>query len=240
MSALLSVKVEDLIRRAGSALARGEPVLIFDAPEREGETDLVFHSEMATPELVRLARRDAGGLICCALSAELTRRLGLPFASDLLDVGRSAYPILGSLVDRPRYDARSAFGISVNHRRTYTGVPDADRALTLRALGEIARDARALSDDQLIRRFASSFVSPGHVPLIHAAPGLLRERKGHTELSISLARMAGLSESMTVCEMLGDSGGARSPEAARRYAAVHGWIFLDGAEIREAWERWSA
>ncbi|HKV90735.1 MAG TPA: 3,4-dihydroxy-2-butanone-4-phosphate synthase [Thermoplasmata archaeon] len=226
---------------AGDSLAHGEPVLIFDAPDREGETDLVFLSEKATPELVRLARREAGGLICTAISEELRARLALPYASELLRLGADRYPILGALArQKLRYDQRSAFGITVNHRTNFTGVPDNDRAVTIRALGELARAAPTLTDDELQARFASEFTSPGHVPLLFAAPGLVRERKGHTELAISLARVAGLSESATVCEMLGDSGGPRSPEAARRFADAHGWVFLEGRAIAEAVRAWPA
>jgi 3,4-dihydroxy 2-butanone 4-phosphate synthase len=228
------------VAMAAASLDRGEPVLIFDAPDREGETDFVFLSSTATPELVRLARHDAGGLICTAISDELRERIGLPFFSDLLELARGRYPVL-ELVRRQqlRYDQRSAFGITVNHRTNFTGVPDNDRAVTIRALGDLARDARGLSDASLKARFGHEFTSPGHVPLLYSAPALLRERKGHTELAISLARMAELPESVTVCEMLGDSGGPRSPEAARRYAQAHGWPFLDGRAITEAFDRWS-
>ncbi|MGI0140323.1 MAG: 3,4-dihydroxy-2-butanone-4-phosphate synthase [Thermoplasmata archaeon] len=229
------------VERAGEALAIGEPILIYDAPDREGETDLVFLSERATPELVRLARRDAGGLICTAISDELREHLGIPFQRDLLGLASSTYPVLERVVERPRYDRRSAFGISINHRDNYTGVTDNERALTIRTLGEIAAEVRRPRGALGVRdRFTAAFTSPGHVPLIYAARGLLTERKGHTELVISLARMAGLGESATVCEMLGDSGGARSPEAARRYADDHGWIFLEGRSIAEAWRTWSA
>lgn len=226
---------------AGDSLAHGEPVLIFDAPDREGETDLVFLSEKATPELVRLARKDAGGLICTAISEELRSRLGLPFASELLQLGSSRFPILGSLArQKLRYDQRSAFGITVNHRSNFTGVPDNDRAVTIRGVGELAKAAAGLTDAELQARFSEEFTSPGHVPLLYSASGLVRERKGHTELAISLARVAGLSESATVCEMLGDSGGPRSPEAARRYADAHGWVFLEGRTIAEAVLTWFA
>ncbi len=228
------------VERAARALAAGEPVLVFDAVEREGETDLVFLSERATPELVRLARRDAGGLLCTAITDELRQRLGLPFVSELLDVGASRYPIVARLTDRPRYDRRSARGITINHRTNFTGAPDNDRAVTIRAVGELARDAARLSDDDLRGQFAGSFVSPGHVHLLYAARGLVAERKGHTELAVSLARMAGLSESATVCEMLGDSGGARAPDAARAYARAHGWEFLEGRTIAGAWDRWAS
>ncbi len=233
--------VPEALARAGRALAAGEPVLIFDAADREGETDLVVLSERTTPELVHLLRRDAGGWICTAISEELRRRLGLPFYAELLAAGAERFPVLRGLArEELRYDRRSPFGVALHHRATYTGIPDNDRALAVRTLGELARDAGRLSDDELRRRFVAAFSSPGHLPVIYAAPRLLSERKGHTELSVSLARMTGLSESVTVCEMLGDSGGARSPEAAREYAAQHGWPFLEGRAIVEAWDRWSS
>jgi len=226
---------------AATALANGEPVLIFDAADREGETDLVILSERATPELVRLLRRDAGGWICAAISDELRQRLGLPFYAELLGRAEREYPILGPLArEELRYDRRSPFGVHLHHRATYTGIPDNDRAMAIRAIGRLARDAPGLSDEELRGRFVAEFSSPGHLPVIYAAPKLLSERKGHTELSVSLARMAGLSESVTVCEMLGDSGGARAPDAAREYAESHGWPFLEGRTIVQAWNRWSS
>lgn len=234
------VELPELVALAGDSLQHGEPVLIFDAVDREGETDLVFLSERATPELIRLQRRDAGGLICTALPESIRLRLGLPFYSELLATGESRYPVLGTLRQQKlRYDARSSFGVTVNHRTNFTGVPDNDRAVTVRAVGELARDAPTLSDAALRARFVGEFTSPGHLPLLYSAPALLRERKGHTELAISLAQMAGLSESVTVCEMLGDSGGPRSPAAARRFADEHGWVFLEGRAITEAWLEWS-
>lgn len=228
------------IAAAAEGLGRGEPVLIFDAVDREGETDLVYLSEMATPELVRLQRREAGGLICTALSEPVRAKLGLPFQSEMLTEAAGRYPVLEGLgQQRLRYDRRSAFGITVNHRTNFTGVPDNDRAVTIRELGQLAKAAPQLPAEELRARFVAGFTSPGHVPLLYAAPGLVRERKGHTELAICLARMAGLSESVTVCEMLGDSGGARSLEAARRYAESHGWAFLNGHTITEAFLAWS-
>ncbi len=231
----------DPVARAVRALAEGEPILLFDARDREGETDLVILSERATPGLVRLLRQDAGGLICTAISHELKEALGLPYAAELLAEGVRRYPALSAIArGEPRYDRRSAFGITVNHRSNYTGVPDNDRASTIRALGDLAREAGRFRPEELRERFAAEFSSPGHVPLLYSAPGLLRERKGHTELAISLARMGSLSESATVCEMLGDSGGARSIEAARRYARDHGWNLLEGIAVTEAFDRWSA
>lgn len=235
-----TVALPSQLALAGDSLAHGEPVLIFDAPDREGETDMVVLAECATPELVRLLRKDAGGLMCVAISDELRQRIGLPFQSEMLELSESKFPALAQLRRQDlRYDARSAFGVTVNHRTNFTGVPDTDRATTIRALGELARDAPTLTDAELRQRFTTEFTSPGHVPVLYAAPTLVRERKGHTELAISLARMAGLSEAAVVCEMLGDSGGPRSPEAAHRYAEVHGWVYLEGRAIHQAWPAWS-
>ncbi len=176
------------IAAAGRALGAGEPVLIFDAADREGETDLVVLSEKATPELVRLLRQDAGGWICTAISDELRRRLGLPFYAELLGAASARFPILEGLArEELRYDRRSPFGVHLHHRATYTGIPDNDRARAIRALGEIAREAPRLSDAALRARFLDEFSAPGHLPVIYAAPGLAAERKGHTELSVSLA-----------------------------------------------------
>jgi 3,4-dihydroxy 2-butanone 4-phosphate synthase len=242
MLSVLPVRpVPEVLRPAARALAEGEPILIFDAADREGETDLVILSEAATPELVRLLRRDAGGWICTAISDDLRRRLGLPYYSEMLEGSERDYPILKELRrEQLRYDTRSPFGLHVHHRSTFTGIPDNDRATGIRALGKLALVAGSLPDAELRARFAAEFSAPGHLPVIYAAPGLLSERKGHTELSIALARMAGVSESTTVCEMLGDSGGARSPEAARRYAEAHGFEFLEGKTLIEAWRTWSS
>lgn len=221
------------------ALAQGEPILIFDAPDREGETDMVLLAEKATPEKIALLRAEAGGFLCVSAPEELMQRLGIPYQQDLLRELGKEHPVLGRLVpDRLGYDRRSAFGLAISHRDTFTGIPDRDRALTIRALGEFVRDSAELDLATLSTRFSQQFFAPGHVPMLHSARGLLEERAGHTELSAALARMGGLTESVALMEMLSNDGGPLSPEAARRRATAKGWPFVLGAEIREAWSRW--
>ena len=49
------------VEAAAAALRAGEPLLLYDAPGREGETDIVFAARHATSERVRLLRqRDCG------------------------------------------------------------------------------------------------------------------------------------------------------------------------------------
>jgi 3,4-dihydroxy 2-butanone 4-phosphate synthase len=51
-----------------TALSRGDFVLIHDSKERENEIDSVVAAQHITPDKVATMRREAGGLICVALS----------------------------------------------------------------------------------------------------------------------------------------------------------------------------
>src|SRR2546430_10696854 len=88
---------------------------------------------------MRTLRKEAGGLICMTLSAEVRARIGLPFMTDVLRRAGSAYPVLGAVAAEDfKYDRHSAFSIAVNHRDTFTGVTDVDRAKTIARLAAIA------------------------------------------------------------------------------------------------------
>lgn len=219
------------IRDALNALRRGELILIYDGKGREEETDLVAASQFVTQAHIRRMRRDAGGLICVAVHPRIAHKLGLPF---LVDVWRHAwdkYPVLKELEanDIP-YDEKSSFSITINHRSTFTGITDADRALTIRELSRIAENAL---DGYAPGEFGRNFRSPGHVILLRAAEGLLDSRAGHTELSVALLEAAGLTPVATICEMLDDQGGSLPSEEAKKYAERHGLVFLEGGEIKK-------
>jgi len=115
----------------------------------------------------------------------------------------------------------------VNHRDTYTGITDNDRALTIGELGAAAADPAAAD-------FAERFRSPGHVHLLRAAPGLHADRRGHTEYAVALALAADRPPAAVVCEMLDDeTGEALGPEAARRYGRRTGTPFVEGEHLAE-------
>jgi len=206
---------------AVDAFARGEPVLIHDAADREGETDIVYPAGSVTPEAVARLRNDAGGLVCVALSDAAAEALSLPFMQSVLDHPTSADHELD-------YDERSSFSLTVNHRDTFTGITDEDRSLTITELAALAADPHP-------EEFADSFRSPGHVHLLRAAPELLADREGHTELGIALANAAGQPPAAVVCEMLDDeTGGALSPADARAYATDEGLHYVEGRAIVSA------
>jgi 3,4-dihydroxy 2-butanone 4-phosphate synthase len=212
----------DGVERAIAAFRRGDPVLIHDFDDREAETDLVYPAADVTPEAVARLRNDAGGLVCVALADSVADAFDLPLLEESLDHPTAAGEVA--------YDDRSSFSLSVNHRETYTGITDADRSHTIRALADAA--ARVPGYD--VEDFAADFRSPGHVTLLRAAPSLTH-RQGHTELGMSLADAADREPAVVVCEMLdGASGGALPKAAAREYASRHGLAFVEGAALVEA------
>ncbi|WP_135854779.1 3,4-dihydroxy-2-butanone-4-phosphate synthase [Halorussus salinus] len=208
------------VEAAIEAFREGSALLVHDAADREGETDLIYPAGAVTPEDVSRMRNDAGGLVCVALSDAVADAFGLPFLEETLDHPASAAHELG-------YDERSSFSLPVNHRDTYTGITDEDRATTITELA----DAAASPDET---DFADEFRAPGHVHVLRAAPDLLADREGHTELGIALAEAAGREPAVVVCEMLDDvTGEALSPEDARAYAERHGFPYLEGSEVIE-------
>ena len=220
----MSQRLDATVERAVAAFADGDPVLVYDFDGREGEVDVVSPAAAVdAPDVARM-RNDAGGLVCVALAVDVADALELPFVADLIDHPASGGPVA--------YDERSSFSLSVNHRDTYTGVTDRDRALTIRRVAEVAGPAR--EGDYDADDFGEEFRAPGHVHLLRAAESLA-DRQGHTELGVALARAADREPAAVVCEMLDDTtGDALSVEAAREYADRHGLAFVEGAAIVEA------
>jgi 3,4-dihydroxy 2-butanone 4-phosphate synthase len=214
------------------ALQNGKMILLYDADDREGETDMVIPALNVTPADIACMRCDGGGLICVAIHGDAADRLGLPFMSELLkSISMNGHSSLRSLVEKKGdipYDSRSSFSLWVNHRNTFTGITDNDRAFTINKVGEIVE--KVMKGEKL--DFGREFRSPGHVALLRAASGILDERRGQTELSIQLALMSGITPSMVVCEMLdGCTGKALSKESARKYAMRHHMPFIEGKNI---------
>lgn len=220
--------------KAIRAMREGKPILIHDSAKRENEVDITIRADAVQPRHVALMRRDGGGLICVAIHPKISKNLGLPYMQEVYEAASSRFKLLSHAKanDIP-YDERSAFSISVNHRKTFTGVTDIDRALTISELGKLGAGAMSGS---VTDGFGKAFRSPGHVPLLIAADGILKERKGHTELVVALAELAGVTPVVAICEMMDENTNrALSKEDAIKYAETHGLEFLEGSEIIRAY-----
>ena len=147
-------------------------------------------------------------------------------------------PILGELItDDLQYDNRSAFTLSLNHRETYTGITDRDRALTTRRFGKLAQEllAKGSEGDSARAALGAEFRTPGHIPVCRESPLGLKSRQGHTELAVAIARLSGRPPCTIGAEMLEPDGdGALSVDAAREYAEKHDIPMITGGEILEA------
>ena len=232
--------MDDGVARAISAFESGNPVMIFDSDFREKETDLLWPATSATPEVIRRLRKDCGGLLFLAIGNEIGEMFGLPWLQDIHshDALVDENPVLGHLVTNDlQYDSRSAFTLSLNHRETYTGITDRDRALTTRRFGELSGELMdsGATGDFALSRLGKEFRTPGHIPVCRESPGGLKTREGHTELAVSIARLAGLVPCTIGAEMLQPDGDrALSVEDARAYAAKHQIPMLTGKDIMKA------
>jgi 3,4-dihydroxy 2-butanone 4-phosphate synthase/GTP cyclohydrolase II len=165
------------IPEALKALREGKPVLVADDEGRENEGDIILSAELATRDWIAWTVRHSSGYICAPMSNELADRLELPImvpASQ--DIRHTAYTIT---VDAAEH--------------VTTGISAADRATTLRVLG----NPGVLPTD-LIR--------PGHIVPLRAVDGGVRERAGHTEAAVDLMKLAGLSPVGAICEVVNENG----------------------------------
>lgn len=208
------------------SLRRGEFVLMFDSAGRENEIDMVAAAEFVTPEHVARMRQHAGGLLCLAVENKFAHSLGLYYMHEILaDSPRMNKEMIMGLAP---YGDHPTFSISVNHYQTYTGITDTDRSITIRELANI------YDTDNKKKKFISSFKTPGHVPLLVASNKLLHERRGHTEMSVYLAQLAGLKPITAICEMMdAETYAALSIDKAHKYAKQNGIPLIDGKELLE-------
>ncbi len=190
------------VHRAIEDIRAGRIVILVDDEDRENEGDLVMAAEKVTPEAINFMARYGRGLICLAMTEERVAALELPM-----------------MVDENRSSRTTAFTVSIEAAEgVTTGISAADRAHTvLTAVREGARP--------------SDLVSPGHVFPLRAKPGGVLQRTGHTEGSVDLAQLAGLSPAGVICEIMNDDGTmARMPDL-QRFAEEHSVRVLSIADL---------
>ena len=175
-------------------LKQGKMVILVDDEERENEGDLVVASEFITSDKVNFMARYARGLICVSITDEQANRLKLPL---MVEEGSNFS------------HNNTAFTVSVEASKgVTTGISAGDRATTIKALC----NPKATPTD---------IVSPGHIFPIRAINGGVLKRAGHTEGSIDLVRLASLTPSATVCEIMKDDGKMARMKDLVKFANTH-------------------
>jgi 3,4-dihydroxy 2-butanone 4-phosphate synthase/GTP cyclohydrolase II len=172
------------IEEALTALREGKPVLVADAENRENEGDAIMAAEFATPEWISWIVRNTSGYLCAPMTEQMANHLELPLMTTAnQDTLRTQYTI--------SVDASS--GVT-------TGISAADRARTLQALADPTSTPESL-------------IRPGHVIPLRAHQGGVLSRQGHTEATVDLLKLAGLTPVGVIAEMVSADGSmTRMPE----------------------------
>jgi 3,4-dihydroxy 2-butanone 4-phosphate synthase/GTP cyclohydrolase II len=191
------------IEEAIRELRAGRMIVVVDDEDRENEGDLVIAAEMVTSQAINFMAIHGRGLICLATTGERLDELKLaPMTSDNTALCGTGF----------------AVSIDVKGRGVTTGISAHDRAQTILA----AVDARSQPED---------FARPGHVFPLRCRAGGVLERRGHTEASVDLARLAGLQSAGVICEILKDDGTmARLPDLVR-FCMMHELKMTTVAEL---------
>ncbi len=186
------------------ALRAGKMVIVVDAQERENEGDLICAAQSITPEQVNFMLRQGAGVLCAPLTTEVASRLQLT-------------PIVEQ--DRNTSAHQTPFLVPVDHTESGTGVSAAARALTLTSLAHP-------------RSIANDFVRPGHInPLLARDGGVLR-RAGHTEATVDLLKMAGLTPVGCLIEICSQRGsGMADLDELQEFSAQHQIPMISIADI---------
>jgi 3,4-dihydroxy 2-butanone 4-phosphate synthase/GTP cyclohydrolase II len=192
----------DPIEVAIEAIRLGGAVVVVDDEDRENEGDLIFAASAATAEMVGFMIRHTSGYICVGMNGDLLDRLGLP-------------PMTAVNEDRKG----TAYAVSVDARDVEsTGISAQDRAHTIRVLADTATDPHDLT-------------RPGHVMPLRAVPGGVLRRPGHTEASVDLADLAGLTPAGALCELVNDDGSMMRAAQCRAFADEHGLPMISIADL---------
>lgn len=180
------------VEKAISYLQAGKGILLVDDENRENEGDIIYSAEKMTVKDMALMIRECSGIVCLCLTPEKCDSLGLR-----------------QMVRENTSKNQTAFTISIEAREgVTTGVSAADRIQTIKTA--IAPDAKP-----------EDLSHPGHVFPLQAKKNGVLERRGHTEGSVDLVKLAGLGDTAVLCELTNEDGTmARLPEIIR-FATLH-------------------
>jgi 3,4-dihydroxy 2-butanone 4-phosphate synthase/GTP cyclohydrolase II len=163
-------------------LKKGKMVIVVDDEDRENEGDLIMGASFVKPDDINFMAKEGRGLICVPMEEERLKALNLE-------------PMLKDKIYSAQEDPfATAWMISVDAARGITtGISAYDRARTI----EVLINPQTKPED-LIR--------PGHIFPLKARRGGVLVRAGHTEAAIDLMRLADLTPTAVICEIMDDDG----------------------------------
>ncbi|MBA1189836.1 3,4-dihydroxy-2-butanone-4-phosphate synthase [Pseudomonas entomophila] len=180
------------VTAALAAFRAGRPVLLLDDDDREDEADIIAAAENISLQTMAMMIRDCSGIVCLCLDEATVDALAL-----------------APMVQHNQARHGTGFTVTIEAAEGITtGVSAQDRITTIQA---------ALASSASERRI----VSPGHVFPLRARDGGVLTRRGHTEGSVDLARLAGLRPAAVLCELMNPDGSMARGEQVAAYARQH-------------------
>lgn len=177
-----------------SDIKQGKIVVLVDDENRENEGDLIMAADFVNAESINFMATKARGLICLSLTTEHVEQLQLPLMVS---------------EDQNHTPNKTAFTVSIEASRgVSTGISAADRAHTIR----VASHMKALPTD---------IHTPGHIFPIRAQKGGVLRRPGHTEASVDLCRLAGLTPAAVICEVMNEDGTMARVQDLEKFCKLH-------------------
>lgn len=194
----------DNVEDAIEAFKKGEFVIIVDDEGRENEGDLVIAGEFVTPEHINFFLKYTSGVICVPMTAERIEELRIPMmVGDNQSKHGTAFTV--------SVDAHPRFGVT-------TGISAYDRAMAVKAL----TDPECGPHD---------IIMPGHMFPLKAREGGVLVRAGHTEASVDMCKLAGLTPVGVLCEIKKNDGSmARLPDL-KRFAKRHNLKIISVSQL---------
>lgn len=184
---------ESSIQEAIDTIKSGNMVIVMDAQDRENEGDFVMAARYCDSNHLQKMIRYTSGILCAPMTQNQAEQLRLPI-----------------MISNNQDKHNTAFTVSCDSSKYITtGISAKDRAMTFRVLGT------SIDSNDLNR--------PGHIFPLIARPGLLQERCGHTEASVTLCKLADIEPPVAaIGEIMNDDGTiARRPDLFK-FAKFHG------------------
>ena len=193
---------KERLEKALIHLQNGNGIILMDDEDRENEGDLVFSAHHMTNNQMALMIRKCSGIVCLCLPNEKADALELPY---MVKENTSSY--------------QTPFTVSIEAKEgVTTGVSAKDRLTTIKA----ASKENAKSYD---------LAKPGHIFPLRAKDNGVLERKGHTEGSVDLMKLAGLKPEAVLCELMNDDGTMAKIDTILEFANEHNLMVLSIQDI---------
>lgn len=184
-------------------IKNGKIVIVADDEDRENEGDLIMAAEKVTTEDMNFIITYAKGLVCLPADPSIIKRLDLP-----------------QMVEENTDNHSTAFTVAIDHINTTTGVSAEERAYTVRAFA----DPHSLPQD---------FRRPGHMFPLLAKEGGVLERNGHTEATVDLMKLAGLTPAGICCEIIKEDGTMARLDYLLKFSREHNLKIISIADLAQ-------